>query len=386
MKKILFCVVLFLPLAIFAQSTSTIEVDGKGQSKEQAMNDAFRNAVQQACGTTIKASTKVENYVTLEDAIVSNSQGYIKSHSIISEKQETNFYSVRIKALVSLDPIKLDAQTLSQFVGGIRFLVLYDSRNMSPEEVKNFEYAYERMNEKLIENKIRYIEKSRFEALKNEAYKILGSDTSEASYVQKLGMFADAEFLIFIKDLSVRTEQKAGGLTSTKVTIQAKAYDNCTAEGLGTVVFEGEWKTMPDAGEAARLSINSSIQSGYDRLMNFFNMRVGSWINGAPFELRFYGMGAPRNMRELINKLKSDSEFGGEMEPTMTADFVKLNITYKKKPYDMYNKVLDFADAIPDMKTKQIDAKLLYGRQISFAPLDVPVKEAVERKKITDLK
>jgi hypothetical protein len=386
MKKILFCVVLFLPLAVFAQSTSTIEVDGKGQSKEQAMNDAFRNAVQQACGTTIKASTKVENYVTLEDAIVSNSQGYIKSHTIISEKQETNFYSVRIKALVSLDPIKLDAQTLSQFVGGIRFLVLYDSRNMSPEEVKNFEYAYERMNEKLIENKIRYIEKSRFEALKNEAYKILGSDTSEASYVQKLGMFADAEFLIFIKDLSIRTEQKAGGLTSTKVTIQAKAYDNCTAEGLGTVVFEGEWKTMPDAGEAARLSINSSIQSGYDRLMNFFNMRVGSWINGAPFELRFYGMGAPRNMRELINKLKSDSEFGGEMEPTMTADFVKLNITYKKKPYDMYNKVLDFADAIPDMKTKQIDAKLLYGRQISFAPLDVPVKEAVERKKITDLK
>ncbi len=386
MKKILFCVVLFLPLAIFAQSTSTIEVDGKGQSKEQAMNDAFRNAVQQACGTTIKASTKVENYVTLEDAIVSNSQGYIKSHSIISEKQETNFYSVRIKALVSLDPIKLDAQTLSQFVGGIRFLVLYDSRNMSPEEVKNFEYAYERMNEKLIENKIRYIEKSRFEALKNEAYKILGSDTSEASYVQKLGMFADAEFLIFIKDLSIRTEQKAGGLTSTKVTIQAKAYDNCTAEGLGTVVFEGEWKTMPDAGEAARLSINSSIQSGYDRLMNFFNMRVGSWINGAPFELRFYGMGAPRNMRELINKLKSDSEFGGEMEPTMTGDFVKLNITYKKKPYDMYNKVLDFADAIPEMKTKQIDAKLLYGRQISFAPLDVPIKEEVERKKITGLK
>jgi hypothetical protein len=386
MKKILFCVVLFLPLAIFAQSTSTIEVDGKGQSKEQAMNDAFRNAVQQACGTTIKASTKVENYVTLEDAIVSNSQGYIKSHTIISEKQETNFYSVRIKALVSLDPIKLDAQTLSQFVGGIRFLVLYDSRNMSPEEVKNFEYAYERMNEKLIENKIRYIEKSRFEALKNEAFKILGSDTSEASYVQKLGMFADAEFLIFIKDLSVRTEQKAGGLTSTKVTIQAKAYDNCTAEGLGTVVFEGEWKTMPDAGEAARLSINSSIQSGYDRLMNFFNMRVGSWINGAPFELRFYGMGAPRNMRELINKLKSDSEFGGEMEPTMTGDFVKLNITYKKKPYDMYNKVLDFADAIPDMKTKQIDAKLLYGRQISFAPLDVPIKEEVERKKITGLK
>jgi hypothetical protein len=386
MKKILFCVVLFLPLAIFAQSTSTIEVDGKGQSKEQAMNDAFRNAVQQACGTTIKASTKVENYVTLEDAIVSNSQGYIKSHTIISEKQETNFYSVRIKALVSLDPIKLDAQTLSQFVGGIRFLVLYDSRNMSPEEVKNFEYAYERMNEKLIENKIRYIEKSRFEALKNEAYKILGSDTSEASYVQKLGMFADAEFLIFIKDLSIRTEQKAGGLTSTKVTIQAKAYDNCTAEGLGTVVFEGEWKTMPDAGEAARLSINSSIQSGYDRLMNFFNMRVGSWINGAPFELRFYGMGTPRNMIKLINKLKSDSEFGGEMEPTLTGDFVKLNITYKKKPYDMYTKIIELADAIPEMQAKQIDAKLLYGRQISFAPLDVPVKEAVERKKITDLK
>jgi hypothetical protein len=74
------------------------------------------------------------------------------------------------------------------------------------------------------------------------------------------------------------------------------------------------------------------------------------------------------------------------MEPTLTGDFVKLNITYKKKPYDMYTKIIELADAIPEMQAKQIDAKLLYGRQISFAPLDVPVKEAVERKKITDLK
>jgi hypothetical protein len=38
------------------------------------------------------------------------------------------------------------------------------------------------------------------------------------------------------------------------------------------------------------------------------------------------------------------------------------------------------------MKAKQIDAKLLYGRQISFAPLNIPVPGAEERKKITDLK
>ena len=51
----------------------------------------------------------------------------------------------------------------------------------------------------------------------------------------------------------------------------------------------------------------------------------------------------------------------------------------------MADKILDLCDEIPVLKAKVMDVKLLYGRQISFAPQKVvinPVKEkqAVEAK------
>lgn len=368
---------------LFAQQDKgQVEAKGVGTNRDEAIQDALRNAVGKAVGVYVKSETQVENFMVLKDAISTQSEGYVSSYDIIKETPLKSTYEVDIKATVSLAPLKQNAAMLEQFIGGLRFLVLYDDRNLDAAQVSPYEFAYERFNEKLIENNIRYVEKSRFDALKKEAAGILGKDTSEATYVQKLGLFADAQFIIFIKSVNIRTEEKTSGLQNTKVIIEAKAYDNCTAEGLGTVVFEGDWKLMPDKSEAVRQSITNAIQNGYDRMMFLFNKRVGGWINGAPYELRFYGMGTPRNLRELINKLKSSSDFGGSLEPVLTQDFIKINCTYKKKPYDMYNTVLDMADAIPDLKAKVIDAQLQYGRQISFAPQGTPVQDAVDLSKI----
>jgi len=379
-KNVLTLIALLIVVMLHSQNTINVTATGAGDSRDKAVSDAMRNAVSQACGAHIRSSTTVENFTTLHDAIVSRTEGYIKSYKVINESNNSGLFSVNISAEVSLDPMKQDAQALSQFVGGIRFLVMYDERKIDPSLLSAFEFAYERFNEKLIENNIRYVEKSRFDALKQETFKIMGSDTNEVNFVQKLGMFADAEFVIFINKVNIRTEPKAGGLYSTKVTIEAKAYDNCTSEGLGTVVLEGAWKTLPDKNEAVRLSISDALQNGYPRLMFFFTSRIGSWINGAPYELRFYGLGTPRNLRELINKLQTDSNFSGEAIFRMTENYININIAFKKKPFDMYSLVLDYADEIPALKQLEIDAKLLYGRQISFAPVNVVVPEAEQLK------
>ena len=56
-------------------------------------------------------------------------------------------------------------------------------------------------------------------------------------------------------------------------------------------------------------------------------------------------------------------------------NFTKLNCTFRKKPDDLADKILDYADEIPFLKEKRMDVKFIYGRQISFAPHEVKVPD-----------
>jgi hypothetical protein len=386
MKKIILFLSFFLfsTSLLISQNTKEVSVKGVGLNRDEAIQDALRTAVGQAVGIAVESETKVENFAVIKDAVSTNTKGVVTTYKITKETPLSSTYEVEMTATVSLDPLKASVASLEQLVGGIRFLVLYDSRKFSPDSVKYLDYTIERFNEKLKLNEYRYIEKERFDALKTESAKILNTDTSQVTYVQKLGLFADAQFLIMIKDVVLRIEDKGDGIKQVKATIEAKAYDNCVAEGLGTVYMEGDWKIMTNIGEAAKLSISSAIEKNYSHLMLMFSQSIMAWTNnGAPYELRFYGLGTPRNMRGLIDKLQADADFGGTMEPVQTNDFIKLNCTFKKKPYQMYTKVLDYADAIPELKAKVIDAKLQYGRQISFAAQNTAVPEAEQLKNVT---
>jgi len=376
-----FILFLFLSLYLYGQDVS-VEAKGVGTDRNMALHDAFRMAVSQAVGTYVQAETQVENFITIKDAIVTKATGYIKKYEILKEVPLPGSYEITIRAEVSTDPLKQDANILAQFIGGLRFLVLYDSREFNDLENTAGEFITERFNEALSERKIRYIEKNRFNQIKGEALRTLLNDTSEASYVQKLGLLADAEFIIFVKNVRIQSEKK-GEVWSTKVTIDVKAYDNCTAEGLGTVVMEGSYKLNPDRESSLRIASGDAVLQGFDSLMLLFNQYLGEWISsGAPFELKFYGMGSPRSLRALILKLQSDPDYGGQMsDPSIVENVIKLNMTFKKKPFDLYNKIIDYADEIPELKAKEVDARIMYGRQISFAPLNVTVPDAIERKK-----
>jgi hypothetical protein len=388
MKK-LFAVLLFIIVCIsvsIAQNTTTVSAKGVGLNRSEALTDAFRNAVGQGVGVVVSSQSIVENLVLIKDAISTRTDGVIVSHKVTSEAPLKDSYEINIEAVVSLDPIKQSVTALQQMVGGIRFLVLYNDKDIT-SGTGLYDYGVERMNENLKTKGYRYVEKSRFDKLKTEAVKIMKNDTSQVDYVQKLGMFSDAQFIIQISNIKTRVESKADGIKAVKVTLEAKAYDNCVAEGLGTITLESSWLTSKDVDDATRLGIAQAIDSGSKKLLELFNKSMADWVNnGAPYELRFYDVGRPRDLRGLIAKLQDDPNFGGTLEPVQTGNFVKINCTYRKKPYDMYNTVLDYADAIPELKAKVIDAKMQYGRQISFAPDGTVVPDVDAVKKLNDTK
>src|SRR3989339_1416989 len=87
----------------------TIETEGISQiSREDAIRQAQRSAVEQAVGVFINSQTEVENFELKKDKIFSKTQGYIKRFSILKETREGNLFKLMVSATVSLDKIKDD--------------------------------------------------------------------------------------------------------------------------------------------------------------------------------------------------------------------------------------------------------------------------------------
>lgn len=379
LKSLIF---LFLMLSTIAQAQTpaSVEVDvkGVGIKREDALQDAFRNAVGEAMGVALVSETRVENFIVIKDAIQTRTQGYIETYKIIKETPFPDRYEVQIKAKVNLSPLKADINVLARSVGGIRFLVMYDDRKISEEEKPYYEFAVQRINEHLSERKYRYIDKNRFEALKKEAmYLYQDSETNEESYAQRLGMMADAQFIILLRSVKVQSRSEAFDTrTAAQIIIEAAAYDNCTAEGLGTIVLESDWNSSRELSAAKNTGITQAIEKHMPRLLGVFNSYMGEWVNnGTPFELRFYSTGTFRDFRELRRKIVEDPNFGGQIEVVAFNNYTKLNVTFRDRPDDLAYRILDYADEIPTLRDRLLDVKLIYGRQINFAPQKTNVPE-----------
>lgn len=366
---------------ILAQTNiSEVEAKGIGTNKNDALQDALRNAIGQAAGVSLASETKVENFMVVKDAISTNTKGYITSYQVLKETPLASSYEVIVKAKVSLDPMKADAKLLMKQIGGVRFLVMYDNRKINKNETPNYDFAVNKINSYLSERGYRYIEKSRFDELVKESGNIMqDTDTGGAlTYVQQLGMKAGAEFIILVS--GIKKESRSENFdtrTSTKVIIDIKAFDNCTAEGLGTITLESPWNTTVDTQSGEIKGIEQAItNNGVQRLLNIFTQYIGDWVNnGIPYELRFYQMGTFRDFKDLRTKIKDDPNFGGQINITSFNNLTKLNCTFKNLPDDVAYNILDYSDEIPGFKSKNIDVLLIFGRQINFAPRNVVIPE-----------
>lgn len=379
-KYIAYIILSFFTLNIIAQDISEVESKGVGINKNDALQDALRNAVGQAVGVALRSETRVENYMIISDAIATNTSGYINSYNILSEIPFPNRFEVKVSAKVSTSPMKADFQLLSKSIGGVRFLVMPDPKHAKDKNAVDYDYAVQKINSYLAEKKYRYVEKARFESLRKEATNLFQESNSEVNYAQQLAVLADAQFLIVISEINTSTVMGAFDIPrGTKVSLVAKAYDNCTGEGLGTIILESNSKPDSDLTNGFRSAIDEAVNNGFDNLLLTFTSYIGSWVNnGTPFELRFYNTGTYRDFRDLRQKLKDDSNFGGDLEITSAYNYTKLNATFKNKADEMADRVLDASDAIPAMAAKRLDVKLIFGRQISFAPQNYIIPNLVK--------
>jgi hypothetical protein len=132
MRRSYWIVLLVFLLGLFPQKvisqTTTIESQGVAAivqgnldiSRDKAVEDALRNAVEQATGSLIENETLVENFQLLSDKIYSQSRGYVQSYEIVNEKAEEGLYRVTIHATVASGELKKDLRALNLLMRQVR--------------------------------------------------------------------------------------------------------------------------------------------------------------------------------------------------------------------------------------------------------------------------
>ncbi|MDZ7318206.1 MAG: flagellar assembly protein T N-terminal domain-containing protein [candidate division KSB1 bacterium] len=242
-SALIFMALIIILVSIAAAQQPTQMVTSKGMAsifandvalaRDQATDDALRNAVEQTLGTFIQSSTLVQNNMVVEDNILSWANGYVRSYRIISEGQtDPSTYEVTIEATVELANLKNDwesIQNLLSRMGNPRLMFLIEEQNIG-ESRNQYDYLSVDMNitettllEKFIEKGFECVDPATVrENLKQEqAAAILQGDTKLAATLAKK---LNAEVVITGKAIAkVATGINLGGMKSCQANVTARA-------------------------------------------------------------------------------------------------------------------------------------------------------------------
>src|SRR3989338_7274939 len=85
---------------------TTVSIIGRGTTKEDAIQDALRNAVEKATGVFVYSTTDVENFQLVKDKIVTASRGYVKDYKITEDKKYEDIIILTVNVTVNDEAIK----------------------------------------------------------------------------------------------------------------------------------------------------------------------------------------------------------------------------------------------------------------------------------------
>jgi hypothetical protein len=116
---------LFASLALAAEAPTVIQ-EATGQAaivkgdelkaKDEAIKNALRTAVEQAAGVLITSDTVTLNSQLVRDRVYSKSSGYVKNHSVVSQKAEKGVLTVVVKAEVLTSQLDKDLESVRDLV------------------------------------------------------------------------------------------------------------------------------------------------------------------------------------------------------------------------------------------------------------------------------
>jgi hypothetical protein len=209
-------------LTLTASGLAATQGKETAAARNAAIEDACRNAVEQACGVYVTGATRVGNFELVSDVVLTHASGYVRHYEVLEESQQEGVYRVTISAEVDVGAVQ-DYASYSVLVG--------DFAGPSGEEAKAVADAFSTM----------FAGSSRYQVLERTPVRT----ATAAALVAGAGVFSEEECRRVAKQLGARL-LVAGSYAprGREVTLSARLIDLAT----GTVVPRGSASmTGPDA-------------------------------------------------------------------------------------------------------------------------------------------
>lgn len=299
------------PTTVESQGVAAIIRGNLDISRDKAIEDALRNAVEQATGSLIENETLVENYQLLSDKIYSQSRGYVQTYEVLNEKVDQGLYRVTIQASVASGELKNDLRALNVLMRQVRkprVMVLFEE-TMS-EGVNSGRLAEDAVSKVLLDNGFKLVDANtvRRNLGHDKVRGLLAGDGRVAAVISdKYG----AEMLLLGTAQAVTNQVTIGDIkiNSNQAVISAKLVRADTGEVKVSVTRQAAKPHVNSLSgiqmaisEASELLANDMI----DKIIQIFREEV---YNIANVNLTIFGLQGYGHLQEVI-QLISDNVRG----------------------------------------------------------------------------
>lgn len=352
---LLMCICAALLSAQMPEGDITIEAEGYGLSKSDALLKAKRNAVEKGIGTVLISHTEVRNFELQKDIILTKTTGSIKKYDVLHElKQHDDTFYLRIRAVVSLENIKADLAALK-----ILLESMDKPRMMVVIREENGNYAENAILDYLTEKEFELVDAAVVATLmQKEDQLIRRAAEGDPVAAAQIGASNGAEYVIvgkITKSLVTSRFLRNSGMKSGQASITAKVVNCSNAKVVasksanGATVHISENVAKAKAAEKAakklmdRKLFEKIVSSFQDMINNGITLNV-TVRNVEDFKMQ-------KAVREVLGELTdavsvNKRSFGGGQ--------LKLSVLYK---------------GTADSFSEAVDGKTVGGKKLSVTEI-----------------
>ena len=333
MKKMLL-VMLALLVTFTSVAFANTEATGEGPSKEQALVNAMRRAVEQGVGTFINSSTTVIDSALVDDKILSHSRGYVTSYKIIKEGKTEDGFSVTISAKVDTKTLKGDIDALTivrKSVGNPRILVAFSKKGEGSKELQNKDFIDEIYNgivESLTDKQFRVVDKTtsaKFAQQVADTHEIDVDLNKAAAY----GLKFNAEYTLYY---SVSGEIKEGAVgKAVKLRIKTQLIDNTRSQVVTSKMVE-----QTSSGQTVSNALENAARDGGKKIVNpMIEIIQKNWMdaqqNGHIYTVVIDGVDDPEEIAKFTGMFEKFPLVNDAREVESGGGKTTFEATYKGK-------------------------------------------------------
>lgn len=335
MKRTLLLAIGLLLISFSAAFAATVTAIGEGPTKDVALANAMRRAVEQGIGTHVQSSTTVVDYELVDDKILSHSKGYVTNYKILQESKTADEVQVTISATVDDKILKDDLEALTilrknAVVGNPRILVVYS--NKSKDKIlrdKDFtEEVYNGIVETLTDKQFRVVDKAaaeRFSMQQADSHDIDVDLNRAAAY----GLQYHAEYTLHYSLSGVVRSGAIG--KSVLVNVKAQLIDNTRAQVLTSKRVE-----QSGMGQTAEQALEKAANQGGKKIVNpMISVLQKHWMdmqqNGAIYTVVIDGVDDPEQIAEFTSMFESFPLASNAREVESGGGKTTFETTYKGK-------------------------------------------------------